>query len=129
MKTLITTKKMKQTLKNILGIGAITLFFIVFAKGKMSDEIKRHEAIHFQQMLETLLIFSLLTYAYDWIKGLIKYRNKWDGPRDLKGTRYTSVANKAYYRIRMEQEAYACQGIKEYLSSRKRYRWLLRYKV
>ena len=36
-----------------INIAAITLFFLVFSREKMSEVIKRHETIHFQQMLET----------------------------------------------------------------------------
>ena len=40
-----------------------------------------------------------------------------------------SASNKAYYRIRAEQEAYACQGFENYLDSRKRYQWTRYYRV
>lgn len=112
-----------------LEISAVTLFFIVFSKGKMGEVIKRHETIHFQQTLETFLIFTILIYPYDWIKGRIKYRNNWDEPKKLRIGRYSSAGNKAYYQIRMEQEAYSCQGLKDYLDNRKRYQWLWKYKV
>ena len=112
-----------------LEVGAVALFFIVFSKGKMGEAIKRHETIHFQQTLETFVVFTILVYLYDWIKGRIKYRNDWDEQKEYRVGRYASAGNKAYYRIRMEQEAYKCQGFKDYLDKRKRYQWLLKYKV
>ena len=112
-----------------LNIGAITIFFLVFSKGKINETTKRHETIHFQQTLEMFVVGLILLYVWDWLHGLIKYRNNWDEARDLKGKRYTSLGNKAYYRIRAEQEAYACQRFEHYLSNRKRYRWIMRYKV
>jgi hypothetical protein len=35
-----------------IEIGAITLGFIVFSRGEISERTKRHETIHFQQFLE-----------------------------------------------------------------------------
>jgi len=112
-----------------LNIGAITIFFLVFSKGKMNEVTKRHETIHFQQTLEMFVVGLVLLYVWDWLHGLIKYRNNWDEARESKGSRYSSLGNKAYYKIRAEQEAYACQNIEGYLSNRKRYRWIARYKV
>ena len=112
-----------------LNIGAITIFFLVFSKGKMNEVTKRHETIHFQQTLEMFVVGLVLLYVWDWLHGLIKYRNNWDEARDLKGNRYSSLGNKAYYKIRAEQEAYACQIFEHCLPKRKRYRWIVRYKV
>ena len=77
----------------------------------------------------TLVVFFYLLYLFDWLRGVIKYRKNWDEARDLKGNRYASASNKAYYRIRAEQEAYACQGFENYLDSRKRYQWTRYYRV
>ena len=96
-----------------INIGAITLFFLVFSRGKMNKRLKRHETIHFQQMLETLVIGFLLLYLWDYAKGYIIYK---DGAR-------------AYRRIRAEQEAYDNDGAAGYLQKRKRYQWIRKYKV
>tara|TARA_R100001510_G_C7454250_1_gene77689 strand:- start:1 stop:360 length:360 start_codon:yes stop_codon:yes gene_type:complete len=96
-----------------INIGAITLFFLVFSRGKMDKRLKRHETIHFQQMLETLVIGFLFLYLWDYVKGYIKYK---DGAR-------------AYRRIRAEQEAYGNDGTAGYLQERKRYQWIRKYKV
>ena len=96
-----------------INIGAITLFFLVFSRGEMGKRLKRHETIHFQQMLETLVIGFLLLYLWDYVKGYIKYR---DGA-------------KAYRRIRAEQEAYDKDFTAGYLQERKRYQWIRKYKV
>ena len=58
-----------------INIGAITLFFLVFSRGEISEETKRHETIHFQQMLETFLIGFIILYYWDYLKGYIKYKN------------------------------------------------------
>ncbi len=96
-----------------INIGAITLFFLVFSRGKMDKQLKRHETIHFQQMLETLVIGFLLLYLWDYAKGYIKYK---DGAR-------------AYRRIRAEQEAYGNDSAAGYPQKRKRYQWIRKYKV
>ena len=96
-----------------INIGAITLFFLVFSRDTMSEETKRHETIHFQQMLETLLIGFIILYYWDYLKGYIKYKN---------GT-------VAYYSIRAEQEAYHKASLPRCLEDRKRWRWIWEYKV
>jgi thiamine transporter ThiT len=96
-----------------INIGAITLFFLVFSRGEMSDTTKRHETIHFQQMLETFVIGFLILYLWDYLKGYIKYGN----------------GKSAYLGIRAEQEAYQEEGSKPYLNERIRWRWIFNYKV
>ena len=86
-----------------INIGAITLFFLVFSRGKIDEETKRHETIHFQQMLETLVIGFLILYYWDYLKGYIKYKN----------------GRVAYYSIRAEQEAHHRASLPNYLSERK----------
>ncbi len=96
-----------------INIGAITLFFLVFSRGEINKRTQRHETIHFQQMLETLVIGFLLLYLWDYAWGYIKYR---DGA-------------KAYRRIRAEQEAYGRDFKSSYLEKRKRYQWIYNYNV
>jgi len=96
-----------------INIGAITLFFLVFSRGEISEETKRHETIHFQQMLETFLIGFIILYYWDYLKGYIKYKN----------------GRIAYLSIRAEQEAYHKDTLISYESERKRWRWIWDYKV
>jgi len=96
-----------------INIGAITLFFLVFSRGEMSDTTKRHETIHFQQMLETFVVGFLVLYLWDYLRGYIKYR---DGKT-------------AYFCIRAEQEAYQKEASILYPNERKRWRWIFNYKV
>ena len=96
-----------------INIGAIALFFLVFSRDVMNDRLRRHETIHFQQFLETLVIPFVFLYALDYIHGYIKYR---DGAM-------------AYRMIRAEQEAYDNDHDKNYLQTRHRYSWIKKYKV
>jgi len=96
-----------------INIGAITLFFLVFSRGEINEETKRHETIHFQQMLETFLIGFIILYYWDYLKGYVKYKN----------------GRVAYFSIRAEQEAYHKASLKFYTEERKRWRWIWDYKV
>jgi len=97
-----------------IDIGAITIFFLVFSRGVMSEETKRHETIHFQQMLETFVLPFIIFYYWDYLKGYFKYcRN----------------GRAAYFSIRAEQEAFHGASTPGYLQHRPRYRWLWAYKV
>ena len=91
-----------------ITIGAITLGFIVCSRDEMTEQTKRHETIHFQQFLELGFIGFLVIYVWDWLMGLLKYRN----------------GQIAYYEIRAEREAYNNDDNENYLATRKRWQWL-----
>lgn len=97
-----------------IQISAISLFGFVFSKGIMSEKVKRHETIHFQQQLETGMIGFLFIYLWDYAKNrFIKKMNGKD----------------AYFNLRAEKEAYEWDNDEEYLSTkRKRYSWLFKSK-
>lgn len=95
-----------------IDINAITLGPFVFSRGTLSERVKRHETIHFEQYLETLFIGFLFIYLYDYIKSGIKI----------------GFNRKAYLNIRFEQEAYANDSNVDYLEKRKRFAWL-KYKL
>tara|TARA_B100000242_G_C43046288_1_gene488384 strand:+ start:2342 stop:2701 length:360 start_codon:yes stop_codon:yes gene_type:complete len=92
-----------------IQIKAITLGFIVFVDGVMSERLKRHETIHFQQFLETLFIGFVFIYFWD-------YFVLWSSGMDKE---------EAYRKIRAEKEAYRYDDEEGYLLVRKRYRWLM----
>jgi hypothetical protein len=91
----------------VINAYAITLWPFVFIRDEGNDRTINHETIHIKQYNEMLVIGFLAVYLYDWFHGLLKYR---DG-------------QKAYYRIRFEQEAYEHDKNIHYLSSRKRFAW------
>ena len=92
-----------------INISAITIGPLVFSGGEMSDVTKNHEAIHWQQYIETGIIgFSLLYYLFYAIN-YIRFRG--DG-------------KKAYFQIPFEREAYTFDQDLEYLSYRKRFSWI-----
>lgn len=95
-----------------INVYAITLFPFVFIRDEGDERVVRHETIHFWQYIETLIIGFLLIYSYDFLKGLIKYRD----------------TQKAYERIRFEQEAYENDYHRYYKLNRKRWAWR-KYKV
>ena len=90
-----------------LNIGAITVFFLVFSKGKINEVTKRHETIHFQQQLELGFVLQWLLYGLFWLFGLVWYRS----------------GSEAYYKNPFELEAYGNDKNENYLEERKRYAW------
>jgi hypothetical protein len=93
-----------------IKINAISLFGFVFSKGEMNEATKRHEAIHFQQQLETLMVGFLFIYLFDYVVNL--WIKKMPG-------------SEAYMNLRAEKEAYAKHFDEEYLpKTRKRWAWL-----
>ena len=91
---------------------ALSFACFVWCRGKLTDSLKRHETIHFQQQLELLFVFQWVLYILFWLRGYIKYRS----------------GAIAYIRNPFEQEAYGNQHKTDYLSTRKRYSWW-KYKI
>jgi hypothetical protein len=93
-----------------IEINAITLFCFVFSRGEIKERTKRHETIHYQQYLETLVIGFLLVYAFDYL---------WAAIVKKKG-----FTRDSYLSIRFEQEAHENDDFINYLDSRKRFCWM-----
>lgn len=97
-----------------MPVAAITLWPFIFVKKVYGDDAKliNHESIHIQQQIELLVVGFYIVYLYDWLRGLIKYRD----------------ASRAYFRIRFEQEAYRFDDNMSYLNIREKYAWR-KYKI
>ena len=108
----IISPRFVKALSVIIDIYAITLWPFIISREEMSEDVLNHESIHIAQQKELLLLFFYLLYGWDYLVGLIKYKDK----------------EKAYYRIRFEQEAYENMYNQNYLSERKLYSWR-KYKV
>ena len=93
-----------------IQIYAIALFPFVFCRSTMTARTINHETIHFQQQLETGIIFFYLVYLWDYLVSKVK---------GLSGI-------EAYYAIRAEKEAHGNEGDFQYLEKRKRWKWLRR---
>ena len=91
-----------------IRINAIALFPFVFSRSKMFPSTKRHESIHFQQQLETLVLGFYFFYLFDFLRNLSKGQK----------------ARDAYLNIRAEKEARENQHTEDYLDSRRRWQWL-----
>jgi hypothetical protein len=91
-----------------IEIWAISLGPFVWCKGVLSEKIRNHETIHFQQQLELLFIGQWLLYLLAYLVGLVKHRS----------------GAKAYRQNPFEQEAYDNDDNLDYLSERKRYSWI-----
>lgn len=104
---IIKNSSIPKKLSWFMKIGAITLWpFIIFRDE--SDELTiRHESIHIKQQIELLILLFYIIYLFDFVVGLIKYRN----------------VRQAYFNIRFEQEAYDWQNDPDYLKRRKLWAW------
>jgi len=111
-----------------IDIWAITIWPFIICRGTMDENTINHESIHIKQYNDMFVIGFLPIYLWDYLHGRIKYRNDISGISP-HGRPYASVGDKAYYRTRAEQEAYSNDNDLEYLSKRKRYEWLRKYKV
>mgnify|MGYP003142322604 FL=1 len=96
-----------KALSIIIDIFAITLWPFIISREEMSEDVLNHETIHIAQQKELLVLFFYILYGWDYLVGLIKYKDK----------------EQAYYRIRFEQEAYDKMFDKDYLKTRKLYSW------
>lgn len=91
-----------------ISIGAITIGPLVFSRGEMSDVIKNHESIHWQQYIDCGILGFIVLYYSFYFWNWVKYR---DGKL-------------AYFMIPFEKEAYDNDENMDYLQSRQRYAWL-----
>ena len=105
---IVKNSKLPKIFSWVIDVYAITLWPFVFIRDEGNDRTINHETIHIKQYNELLVVGFLVLYSYDWIHGLIKYRNR----------------KKAYYRIRFEQEAYDHDQNILYIPVRKRFAWL-----
>jgi len=91
-----------------ITIGAISLAFWVFVRGKADERVRTHETIHFRQQMELLLLPFYILYGAFYLVGLVRYR---DG-------------KKAYRMIPFEQEAYGNEEDETYLAVRRHFAWV-----
>jgi hypothetical protein len=103
----IIAPRLTKALSIVIDIRAITLFPFIISSEEMSEEILNHETIHIHQQKELFVVFFYMLYVWDYMRGLIKFRDK----------------ELAYRNIRFEQEAYAQMHNKEYLQNRSRHSW------
>jgi len=103
----IIAPKFLKTISLVIDIAAITLYPFIISREKMAEDLLRHESIHIAQQKELFVVFFYILYGIDYLKGLIKFRDK----------------KMAYFRIRFEQEAHAQMLNKHYLENRKPYSW------
>ena len=108
----IVAPRFTRAISWVIDVAAITLFPFIISRDEMSPDVLQHETIHILQQKELFVVFFYLLYVWDWLKGLIKYRDR----------------QKAYFQIRFEQEAYDQMYKEDYLTQRKKFSWL-NYKV
>lgn len=103
----IKSKFLAKLFSVVISVYAITLFPFIISADEMDEYTMNHELIHFEQQKELFVVGFYALYVYDFVKGMIKYKNK-----DL-----------AYFLIRFEQEAYAHQNDLGYIVDREKHSW------
>ena len=96
-----------------IEIEAIALGVVVISRHRLTTVIRNHEMIHYHQYRELGYLLFMPIYLWDFCVGYVRYRN----------------FQTAYKQIRMEQEAYACQGDASYLLQRKPFAWFHEFSV
>ena len=107
MPIIITSKFITKMLSVVVSVYAITLFPFIILSEEVDEFTMNHELIHFEQQKELFVVGFYALYVYDFIKGMIKYKNK----------------DMAYYLIRFEQEAYNYESDLGYIVDREKNAW------
>ena len=107
MPIIITSKFLTKMLSIVISVYAITLFPFVILSEEVDEYTMNHELIHFEQQKELFVVGFYALYVYDFIRGMIKYKNK----------------DMAYYLIRFEQEAYNHESDLGYIIEREKNAW------
>ena len=106
---IIENSRLPQWLSKLSPIDIWALSFgpFIFCRGNLSDEVKRHELIHFYQQLEMLFVFQWVLYAIFYIVG-----------------RFTAGSWKMSYHLNpFEIEAFTHAKEEDYLKKRKLWAW------
>lgn len=121
-------QEMKIVENSILPLGGYKAF--VFLKWifvhhgvQMSDVDVNHEAIHWEQQKELLVVFFYLLYGvmylYEWVRCLF------DGERGKTEHSWKNGAGRRAYRsVSFEREAYQHEEDTLYIYQRKHYAWI-----
>ena len=107
MPIIITSKLLTKLFSIVISVYAITLFPFIILSEEVDEYTMNHELIHFEQQKELFVVGFYALYVYDFIKGMIKYKNK----------------DMAYYLIRFEQEAYNYESDLGYIVDREKNAW------
>lgn len=88
---------------NFRGLAIYPFIFLKDKKLKENKEVITHENIHLRQQIEMLWIFFFLWYIIEFLIRWIRYKN----------------ANKAYFNVCFEREAYVNEHNYNYLENKK----------
>ena len=91
----------------VISVYAITLLPFIVSSEDLDELTMNHELIHFEQQKELYLVGFYFLYVYDYLKGVVKYKDK----------------EEAYRKIRFEQEAYSNEDDLGYIQTRDRNNW------
>ena len=107
MPIVIVSKTLTKIFSIVISVYAITIFPFIILSEEVDDYTMNHELIHFEQQKELFVVGFYALYAYDFIKGMIKYKDK----------------HLAYFLIRFEHECYNYQNDLGYIPDREKHAW------
>lgn len=88
--------------RGYLGLTFYPFIFLKTASLKTNRVLLNHERIHLQQQLELLIVPFYIIYILEFLRGLIRYKNR----------------QEAYRNISFEREAYKNEKDLDYLKTR-----------
>ena len=104
---LIKSRILASLMSIVVAVNAVALYPFLIIRTDLDEHQMNHELIHFEQQRELYIVGFYALYVYDFIKGMIKYKDR----------------TQAYYMIRFEQEAYNNQLDLGYVANRKKQAW------
>lgn len=106
------------------GFKAMTVGPWIFCKSKdsLTEVDINHEAIHWEQYKELLVILFPIVYIVLWIVEVV--RCLFDSKRGSEEGKRRNLLRRAYRSIALEREAYKHQADLGYVAGRRRFEWL-----
>lgn len=85
-----------------LGLTFYPFIFLKTASLKTNRVLLNHERIHLQQQLELLIVPFYIIYVLEFLRGLIRYKNRVEAYRNISFEReaYANEKDLAYLRTR-----------------------------
>jgi len=119
---------MKVIVNKIIPFGtfvAVTIGPFIFTKdaSKITRIVVNHEAIHWEQQKELLILFCYILYGLFFLLELVICL--FDKSRGAHADgRHRSIWKRAYRSIPFEREAYSYERDQQYLRTRRHYAWI-----
>ena len=101
-------EKYNHWLPKLLKVNGIVLFKVIYyamPKNRVSNRLRKHEIEHFRQQEKEGSIKFKIKYFLEYLRNLIKYRNKWKFNIKQPLKYFTDLHQIAYWNISYEIQA------------------------